>query len=103
MSNEYANIGACPICGRDMLNDGKSVDEHHFTPKSQGGKVKTKIHRVCHRFIHSQWTEKKLANELNTPDKIKQTEEIQKFLSFISKKHPQFYDLTITSKQKRKR
>lgn len=100
---DYENKGTCPICGRIMLQDGKSIDEHHFIPKSRGGKEKTFLHRVCHRFIHSQWTEKVLENELNTPEKILEKEETQKFLKFISKKDPLFYDITITSKNKRKR
>lgn len=93
----------CPICLRIMIEDGESVDKHHFVPKSRGGLETTKIHRVCHRFIHSQWLEKVLEKELNTPEKIRATEEIQGFLKFISKKDPQFYDLTITSKSKRKK
>ena len=93
----------CPICSRALIDDGNSVDKHHFVPKSKGGTETTRLHRVCHRFIHSQWKENVLAKELNTPEKILSTPEAQKFISFISKKDPLFYDLTITSKAKRKR
>lgn len=85
-----------------MIHDG-SIDEHHFIPKSRGGKEKTFIHRICHRFIHSQWTEKQLEKEFSDPAIIIQTPEAQKFIKYVSKKHPSFYDLTISSNNKRRK
>ncbi len=96
------NTEICCICGRVMFHDG-SIDEHHFVPKSRGGKSKHFIHKVCHRFIHSQWTEKELEVEYSCPETIKATPEAQKFISFISKKDPSFYDLTISSNEKRRK
>ena len=52
----------CPLCGR-VLEPGASVDEHHLVPKSKGGKVKSLIHRICHRKIHE-----KLGSDTNYHD-----------------------------------
>jgi len=41
----------CPLCGRPLIR-GDSVDEHHLIPKSQGGRDKYLIHKVCHQKIH---------------------------------------------------
>ena len=51
----------CPLCGR-MLEPGPSVDDHHLVPRSQGGKTKTTIHRICHRKIHATLSERELAS-----------------------------------------
>ena len=44
-------VGKCPICSRDMIK-GASINDHHFIPKSKGGKAEDKItlHVVCHNF-----------------------------------------------------
>jgi hypothetical protein len=47
MQTTYKNIGTCPICHRDMLDDGHSVNQHHFLPKSRGGKAQVYCHRIC--------------------------------------------------------
>lgn len=89
MSTEI--IGKCPICDRDMIK-GPSIDKHHFIPKCRGGKETEFLHKVCHRKIHSLWTEKELEKEFNDPNKVCENEEIQKFIKWIYKKDPEFYD-----------
>lgn len=84
-------IGQCPICERDMWK-GDSIDKHHMVPKCRGGKETEYLHKICHRKIHSIWTEKELEREFNDPEVIKQHEEIQKFIKFVKKKEPDYYD-----------
>lgn len=84
-------VGQCPICDRDMLK-GDSIDKHHMVPKCRGGKETEYLHKICHRKIHSIWTEKELEKEFNDPIKIREHEEIQKFIKWVSKKEPAFYD-----------
>lgn len=43
----YENKGKCPICGREMYDDGKAVNRHHFVPKSRGGKEQFFVHTIC--------------------------------------------------------
>ncbi len=100
MSKEPIIIGQCPICDRDMW-EGPSVDKHHMVPKCKGGKETEYLHRICHRKIHSIWTEKELEREFNNSDKIREHEEIQKFIKFVSKKEPDFYDRNEQHKRKK--
>lgn len=93
-------IGSCPICGRDMIK-GPSIDRHHFLPKCRGGKETEFVHRICHRKIHSLFTEKELEKTYFTSESIKLNPEIQKFVKWVSKKDPHFYDSTITHSRKR--
>lgn len=85
-------IGTCPICDRGMVS-GISADEHHWIPQSKGGKKgpKSMVHRLCHSKIHSVWSEKELAKVFNTAEIIKVAPEMQEFLTWIKKKHPDFY------------
>ena len=90
-------VGQCPICGRDM-EEGSSIDRHHFTPKSEGGKAMDYIHRVCHTKIHSLFTNKELATHYDTPEKLLENIHVQRFVKWIRKKGPSFY-----TKNKRRR
>lgn len=95
-------VGICPICDREMWK-GPSIDKHHFTPKCEGGKDTEYLHVICHRKIHSIWTEKELAKEYNDPNKVRAHEEIQKFIKWISKKEPDFMDKNIRHNRKKGR
>ena len=93
-------IGPCPICERDMIK-GPSIDKHHMVPKCRGGKKTEYLHKVCHRKIHSIWTEKELEREFNDPEVICANEEIQKFIKWIKKKDPEFYDRNVKHNRKK--
>ena len=84
-------VGQCPICDREMWK-GDSIDRHHFYPKCKGGRVTEYVHKVCHRKIHSIWTENELAKEYNSSEIVKEHPEIKKFINWVSKKDPDFYD-----------
>lgn len=43
---QYEFKGLCPICDREMFNDGKSINRHHFIPKSRGGKDQFFTHQI---------------------------------------------------------
>lgn len=99
--NEKNYVGDCPICSRAMIN-GPSVDEHHFIPKCKKGKEKVKLHKTCHRFIHATFSEKELAQEYNTPEKILSFELIKNYVKWLSKKDPEFIDqIKINNRKKR--
>ena len=94
-------LGNCPICSRIMI-EGDSVNEHHFTPKCKGGKEKTPLHRICHTKIHSLFSESELANYYNTPERLKEHEDIQKFIKWVSKKDPEFYESSKKANRKKR-
>lgn len=100
------NLKTCPICDRDMLLGSSSVNEHHWIPKTFGGKIADFLHKICHNKIHSVFTERELLNYYNTPETIKSHPEIIKFINWVRKKPVDFYDShkdTKDRKSKRKR
>jgi len=80
----------CPLCNRELGT--VNISEHHLIPKSKKGKEKFPIHNICHRKIHSVFSEKELAQTYNTWDALKNHEEIQKFIVWVKKKDPAYYD-----------
>ena len=93
------DLGSCPLCNRIMLV-GTSVDKHHLVPKSKGGGDSYWVHKICHQKIHSLFTNKDLAEEYNTFEKLKQHFEIDKFIKWVSNKDPEFYAKSNPSKNK---
>jgi len=91
---EPRSLGPCPMCGREMIEDGASVNEHHLVPRSRGGKETTHLHRICHAKLHSRWTERELAERYSSIEAILADEEIARFVARVRKKHPQYYDRT---------
>ena len=73
----------CPLCGRPML-PGASADEHHLVPVSQGGREKTRVHRICHRKIHATFSEKELAREFHSWGALRAHPEIAAFVSWVA-------------------
>lgn len=92
----------CPICQREMI-EGPSVDLHHLDPKTFGGKITVKMHRICHQKIHSVWTERELHNYFHTIERILEHEDIRKFIKWVSKKEPEFYDSHRESNDRKKK
>lgn len=92
--------GSCPLCGRELPEDA-SVDEHHLVPKSEGGMVKEKVHRICHRKIHATFSEKELARRFHTWQSLREHPVIAEFIDWVAGKPPQFYRRHATDKRKR--
>lgn len=96
--------GLCPICDREMYDEASSIDKHHFIPKCRGGKETILLHKICHRKIHSLFTEKQCEREYSDPELVKSHPEMEKFIAWVKNKEPLFYDNSISSnKKKRKR
>ena len=93
----------CALCNRELI-DGPSIDEHHLIPKIKGGRKGPKIiiHKVCHNKIHSIFTESELARVYNTPEKLLEHEEMQKFVAWVAKKHPEFCEPSKESNVKKR-
>lgn len=86
---EEAAPALCPLCGR-LLVPGSSVDEHHMVPKSQGGKEKFAIHRVCHQKIHQTLKPRELSRQFATWEALRSHPEIEKFIEWVRKRPPEF-------------
>lgn len=90
----------CGLCERGL---GKVADRHHLIPKSRKGKETVTIHKICHRKIHSTFTEKELEQYYNTFERLKESKEIQNFINWVSKKDIDFYSSSRNAKRKRNR
>ena len=83
-------LGPCPICGRPMIA-GPSVDRHHFLPRVEGGRQSAPVHRICHRKLHTLWSERELARLYRTPEAIRAHPEIRRFVAWLRRKPPEFW------------
>lgn len=81
----------CPLCGRPMV-PGPSLNEHHMVPKSHRGRDTVTMHRICHSKIHSVFSERELAIYYHTIERLLEREEIRKFVSWVRKKDPEYFD-----------
>ena len=80
----------CRLCERDC----PALTVHHLIPRQQTKRKKqdtgptVDICAPCHKQIHTLFTNKALATNLNSIDKLKAREEMQKFLGWIRKQDP---------------
>jgi len=82
------------------------VNKHHLIPKSKGGKKipPVAMHVVCHRKIHSVFTDNELLTSYNTWESIQEHEQIASFIKWVSKKPAEYTDVhRETKSRKRKR
>jgi hypothetical protein len=91
LADTTAPLGDCPLCARPLVA-GPSIDEHHLLPRSQGGKEKFFLHRICHRKIHATFSEKELARNYTTWQALKAHEDMASFITWVSKKPSEYYD-----------
>lgn len=89
----------CGICGRELGT--VKVDKHHLIPKTFKGKETVSLHRICHRKLHSIFTERELLHDYNTLEKLRNHPEIIKFAAWVAKKPPDFYSGSDDSVQRR--
>jgi len=88
----------CPLCGRELA---EPISRHHLMPLSKGGKdtPTIRMHKICQVKVHSVLTETELKNYYNTIDRIQEQEEIAKFIKWVKKKDPEFYDGSVSKKK----
>lgn len=79
------------------------MNEHHPVPKSRGGRVKHRIHVVCHSKIHSLFSEKELEREYSDFASLREHPEIVKFVRWVRKKPPGYRARNRTARSRRDR
>ena len=72
--------------------EGPSVDEHHWVPRSRGGREAAAMHKVCHRMVHRVFTDKELARDYASADALRAHPEIVKFVAWVRKQPPDYVD-----------
>mgnify|MGYP001627153170 CR=1 FL=1 len=94
-----SSCSPCPLCGRPLGDI--NVDRHHLVPKSFKGKEQFLIHKVCHRKIHSVFTERELLQTYHTWDALRGDADIRAFIDWVARKPPGFYTATATANKKK--
>lgn len=78
----------CWLCERPILT---RVEWHHVVPKSRGGRETVAVHPICHRTLHTLFTNATLAraggDRAGLPDSL----ELVRFLGWIATKPPDFH------------
>ena len=89
---------ACPLCGRPLA---EPMNRHHLVPLSKGGKGTPTLmmHKICHSKIHAVLTERELLTSYNTIGRLQAHEEIAKFIKWVSKNAPEFYEGSVKMKR----
>jgi hypothetical protein len=85
----------CQLCGRPL---GVKTEAHHLTPKTFGGRETIPLHPICHRKIHTTFTERELRRDFHTVEALWAHDEIRRFIAWIASKHPDFYVATHDAK-----
>ncbi|MBB4287067.1 HNH endonuclease [Roseospira goensis] len=84
-------LGPCPLCGRPMIA-GPSVERHHWTPRTFGGRESAAMHQVCHRMVHRLFDEATLARERNTAEALRAHPDMARFLTWVRRQPPEYMD-----------
>lgn len=95
----------CPLCGMPMV-EGPSLDRHHLIPKSKKGTEMELCHMVCHRKIHSVFTDWELMQHWHTWPRIRVHHEIVTFVKWVRKqfkRDPEFIDRHKQHKSRKRR
>ncbi len=77
----------CELCEREM----EVLTVHHLIPKQKKGTHGPTIDicSACHRQVHTLFDNTRLAQELNTLEKLKAEPQMAKFLSWVRKQKPE--------------
>lgn len=78
----------CALCDRPL---GRRIEWHHVVPKSEGGRETVPLHPICHRAIHASASNAELARLYPTLDRLREHEDIARFLTWIADKPPDFH------------
>jgi len=97
MNEQQTNI--CALCNRQLA---EPFNRHHLVPVSKGGRHTQTLlqHKICHDKIHAVFTETELKRHYHTVERLHQHEEVSKFIKWIAKKEPQFYDRSVKMQRK---
>ena len=70
---------------------GRRVQQHHTVPKSKKGRETVPVHPICHKTIHTIFTNAELARFGDDRERLLENEELAKFVAWIENKPPDFH------------
>ena len=87
----------CPLCDRPLA---EPITKHHLVPPSKGGKDMPTVllHKICQEKINSVFELMEQKRYYHTIERIMENEEMQKFVKWLKKKDPEFYEKTKSKK-----
>jgi hypothetical protein len=85
----------CALCRRVL---GRKIEWHHVVPRSHGGIETAPLHPICHRAVHATLSNAEIARLFPTLDRLREQEQIARFLSWIADKPPDFHAPTRRTK-----
>ncbi len=91
----------CGLCGRPL--GALHIQDHHLIPKTFGGKVTAPMHKMCHQKVHATFSERQLQHYYHTFERLLEHEEIQKFVKWVKRRPPEFYDKNDDTADRRRR
>jgi hypothetical protein len=94
-ADEGAAPPDCWLCGRPL---GRRVEKHHPQPKSRGGQLTVGVHPICHRTIHTLFSNVELARMQADGTPLASDPRMQRFLGWIAGKPPDFHAPTRRSR-----
>ena len=78
----------CWLCGRPL---GRRVQLHHAVPKAKGGRETVELHPICHRTIHTNFTNAELARNGGARSALMAHGAVAKFVEWVASKPPDFH------------
>lgn len=81
----------CLLCARPL---GRRIEWHHLVPKARGGRETQPLHPICHRAIHAAHSNRELARDYATAERLRASPELARFLAWVADKPPDFHAAT---------
>ncbi len=96
MSPADPALSVCWLCGRPL---GTRVQQHHTVPKAKGGRVTVPLHPICHKAIHTHFTNAQLARMGADRGALLENAELAGFVQWVANKPPDFHAPTRTKRR----
>ena len=81
----------CALCDRPL---GDRVEKHHLIPRLKGGTQTVPLHPICHKKIHSLFTESELAQSFHTVQALADHPDVAAFIKWVRKRPADFHKRT---------
>lgn len=78
----------CWLCTRAL---GKRIEWHHPVPKSRAGRETVPLHPICHRTLHTRFSNAELARIGTNRETLIGDPDIARFLRWIAGKPADFH------------
>lgn len=86
-----AGGAACALCERPT---GGRMEKHHLVPRLKGGRETVPLHPICHKKIHSLFTEAELATAYCTVAALRAHPDMAAFITWVRKRPAGFHKRT---------